>query len=87
MNPGFRSFSTWSTIWLAKSCLLRVILKQVPQNHIRSESDHQQRNLFVAPPLIAASISSTETGREDLAKLPLSADVGILGRITTAPSG
>jgi hypothetical protein len=71
---------------VGSSCPLRVILKQVPQNHIRIESGHQ-RNLFVAPAPMAASIPSTETGRGDFGTLPLSADVGILGRITTAPSG
>jgi hypothetical protein len=71
---------------VGERCLLRVILQQIPQDHIRIESDHQ-RNLLVAPALIAAFISSTETGRERFGTLPLSADVGILGRITTAPSG
>lgn len=47
----------------------------------------RQRNRAVAPALIALAISTIERDRSDIATLPLSADMGMQGRITTAPSG
>jgi hypothetical protein len=85
-QPGVPAAQYMVDDMVGSNCLLRVILKQVPQNHIRIESNHQ-RNLFVAPASMATSISSTEIGREGFGTLPLSVDVGILGKITTAPSG
>ena len=66
--------------------LFWVVLKQIAQEDVGIETGHL-RKLSVAPTSIAACISSKDMGRLSFGTLPLSFDVRIFGRITTAPSG